>query len=78
MKLSNKIGQAERKLYMENRYSVLYKRKIHGNDCCPFWCSKCGGTCISVPYALINEFKDPRVDCTANEDERRCRLFQHR
>jgi hypothetical protein len=60
---------------MKSRYSDLYKRKIHGDDCCPFWDSKYGGTCMSASYAMIGGVKGQRVDCTSNEDGSGCQVF---
>ena len=53
---------------MDDRYSELYKRIIHGDDCCPFWSADQGGNCNGWPG------KDNHP-CQANRDGSECPLF---
>ena len=50
------------------RYDDLYKRRIHGDECCPFWRVYKGGSCVGFPGKKY-------CSCKANADGSGCPLF---
>ena len=54
---------------MDKRYSEVHKKKIQGDDCCPFWRIKYGGSCAALPAK--GQFK-----CPADREGNGCCVFK--
>ncbi len=50
------------------RWSDTYKKKIRGDDCCPFWRPTGTGICMGHPHKK-------RCVCRANADGTGCPVF---